>query len=120
MFGGRDVGRFAILGPQGWTSAAGTEGPPLGGSVVASANGAVTWSSAQSLGAVTIDTTMRSFSLVTVDGAPISLARSGESIVGIRYRRFMVWGGRLAGTAQDPTNRPTADGAIVQVRSLNP
>jgi hypothetical protein len=116
-FGGADAGRIALLGPQGWTSSAeGTEGPPLVGSVVASANGAVVWSSAMSLAAVTIDPTVRSFSFENVgDGAPIQLDRLGESLVGIGYRRFMVWGGRLAGTAQDPTNRPTADGAIVRL-----
>jgi hypothetical protein len=118
MFGGRDVGRAAVLGPRSWTSAVGSEEPPLGGSVVASTDGAVLWSSADAFAAETIDRPMRSFSLVTVGDAPISLDRLGESIVGIGYRRFFVWGGRLAGTEKDPTNRPTADGAIVEVRSL--
>ena len=95
-------------------------GPPLGDAVVAAADGAVVWSSAASLGAETIDRSMRSFSLVNLDDAPISLERSGESIVGIGYRRFLVWGGRLAGTEKDPTNRPTADGAMVRVHALNP
>jgi hypothetical protein len=117
-----DSGGSFVFDPtaRSWTGAASAVGPPLLGSVASAAPGAVLWSSADSLAAETIDRAMRSFSLISVGDAPIRLDRLGESIVGVGYRRFLVWGGRLGGTASDPTNRPTADGAIVQVRPLQP
>ena len=120
MGNGPDLAFAAILGPEGWTSIASRVGSPAGDTVVAASDGAVMWSNGVSLAAETIDRPMRGFSLVNVEDAPISLERLGESIVGIGYRRFLVWGGRLAGTRTDPTNRPTADGAIVQVHGLDP
>jgi Kelch motif protein len=46
---------------------------------------------------------------------PIRLDRYGGSLFAIGPDRFFIWGGRLAGTAQEPTNRPVADGAIFEL-----
>jgi hypothetical protein len=49
-----------------------------------------------------------------VGAGPVPLGSTGESVVPIGAGRFFIWGGRLAGTDKDPTNRPTAQGAILQ------
>jgi hypothetical protein len=46
---------------------------------------------------------------------PVEVAGVGGSLVPIGNRRFFVWGGRLAGTEKDPTNRPTREGVIIQL-----
>jgi hypothetical protein len=46
---------------------------------------------------------------------PIRLDRYGGSLFAIGPDRFFIWGGRLAGTPQEPTNRPAADGAIFEL-----
>jgi len=114
--GGPDLGAFYVFDPraQTWTGAASRIGSPLGGSAAAAAPGAVVWSGF-GLSSVSTDPALRSVALANVKGAPIDLQTSGQSIVAIGYRRFFIWGGRLAGTQLDPTNRPTADGAIVQL-----
>jgi hypothetical protein len=55
------------------------------------------------------------FGLSNAGRAPISLSRNFETLVAIGGRRFFVWGGRLSGTSEDPTNRPVNDGAIVEL-----
>jgi hypothetical protein len=114
--GGPDLGAFFFFDPRGraWTGAASRIGPPIGGSVAVAAAGAVVWSGF-GLSSVSTDPAVRRIAFANVGDAPISLDRTGESIVAIGYRRFLVWGGRLAGNEHNQTNYPTADGAILQL-----
>jgi hypothetical protein len=93
-------------------------GPPLEGSDVEGAPGALVWSSAGSLDSFASSSSTASASrgeFLPVGGAPVRLDRTGASLVAIGDRQFFLWGGRLAGNEHDQTNYPTADGAIVRL-----
>ena len=46
---------------------------------------------------------------------PVRIGSGGESLLPIGPRRFFMWGGQLAGTQQEPTMRPTREGAILEL-----
>jgi hypothetical protein len=96
----------------------GSVGPPLAGSEVAGARGALVWSSAGSLGSFSSRSSAASVpgaEFSELGGAPVPLDRTGASLVAIGDRRFFLWGGRLAGNEHDQTNYPTRDGVIVRL-----
>jgi hypothetical protein len=90
--------------------------PAMDGFEIAAGGGALLWIDGLSFNWFVGPPSDRTPSWSSVaDAPPGPLGASGESVVPIGGRRFFIVGGRLAGTASDPTNRPTPEGAILQL-----
>jgi hypothetical protein len=118
----RDHATVDVLGLESgrWRHHESTEvTPAMEGSVVAGSGDTLLWSGGAGYSCIrrsgTAGLEWSSADKSVELGATGQAGDTGQSILSIGERRFFIWGGRVAGTAAEPTNYPTAYGAILRV-----